>query len=77
MADKAQIEAAIKLLNENDYIAVPVTKGQMCLCDSCRENESQCRYGAFGYTCSNLLCINDFIKEQLDYKNLIANIKAE
>ena len=77
MADKAQIEAAIKLLNENDYIAVPVTKGQMCLCDSCREDKNQCRYGAFGYTCSNLLCINDFIKEQLDYKNLIANIKAE
>ena len=77
MADKAQIDAAIKLLNENDYIAIPVTKGQMCLCDSCREPESECRYGAFGYTCSNLLCINDFIKEQLDYKKLIANIKAE
>ena len=77
MADKAQIEAAIKLLNENDYIAIPVTKGQMCLCDACREPESECRYGAFGYTCSNLLCINDFIKEQLNYKELIANIKAE
>lgn len=76
-ADKEQIEAAIKLLNENDYIVVPVSKGQMCLCDSCKEPESECRYGAFGYTCSNLLCINRFIKDQLNYKELIANIKAE
>lgn len=77
MADNAQIEAAIKLLNENDYIAVPVNKGQMCLCDTCTEPESECRYGAYGYTCSNLLCINKFIKEQLDYKTLIAGIKPE
>ena len=75
--DKAQIEAAIKLLNENDYIAIPVSKGQMCLCDTCKEPESECRYGAFGYTCSNLLCINRFIEDQLNYKELIANIKAE
>ena len=77
MADKEQIEAAIKLLNENDYIVIPVTKGQMCLCDACKEPDTDCRYGAFGYTCSNLLCINTFIKDQIDYKNLISNIKAE
>lgn len=77
MDNKAKIKEAIKLLNENDYIVVPVSKGQMCLCDACRENESECRYGAFGYTCSNLLCINSLIKEQLDYKTLIASIKSE
>ena len=75
--DKTKLEAAIKLLNENDYIVVPVTKGQMCLCDACSEPESECRYGAFGYTCSNLLCINSFIKDQLDYKKLISDIKPE
>lgn len=77
MAEKKDIEAAIKLLNENDYIVIPVTKGQMCLCDSCQEAEAECRYGAFGYTCSNLLCINRFIKDQINYKELIANISGE
>lgn len=77
MADEREIQDAIKLLNENDYIVIPITKGQMCLCDSCTEPESECRYGAFGYTCSNLLCINKFIKEQINYKELIANISGE
>ena len=77
MADKEQLVAAIKLLNENEYIVIPITKGQMCLCDACRESDTNCRYGAFGYTCSNLLCINTFIKEQLNYTTLISNIKAE
>ncbi len=76
MSDETQnkINDAIRLLNENDYIVIPVNKGQMCLCDSCREPESECRYGAFGYTCSNLLCINKFIQEQIDYKTKIAEI---
>lgn len=76
MTDKEKIDEAIKLLNDNDFIVIPVTKGQMCLCDACKEPESTCRYGAFGYTCSNLLCINQFIKEQIDYKTLISNIDA-
>ncbi|HIT84548.1 MAG TPA: hypothetical protein IAA60_01450 [Candidatus Ornithomonoglobus intestinigallinarum] len=70
-----KIEAAKKLLNENEYIVIPVTKGQMCLCDGCKEQTYLCRYNSIGYTCSNLLCINDFIKEQLDYKTIIANIE--
>ncbi len=77
MAENERIAEAIKLLNENDYIVIPVTKGQMCLCDACKEPETDCRYGAFGYTCSNLLCINSFIKEQINYKELIANITAD
>ncbi len=77
MADKEKLAEAIKLLNENDYIVIPITKGQMCLCDACKEPETDCRYGAFGYTCSNLLCINSFIKEQIDYKELISNITAD
>ncbi len=75
MASEEEIEAAKKLLNENDYIVIPITKGQMCLCDACREPEQDCRYGAFGYTCSNLLCINKFIKDQINYKEIIANIE--
>lgn len=77
MADNEKIAEAIRLLNENDYIVIPVTKGQMCLCDACKEPEADCRYGAFGYTCSNLLCINKFIKEQINYKELIASITAD
>ena len=77
MANKEQLEAAIKLLNENEYIVLPVSKGQMCLCDSCREPDTNCRYGAFGYTCSNLICINALIKDQLDYQKLISTIKPE
>ncbi len=77
MADNKQLEDAIKLLNENDYIAIPITKGQMCLCDACKEPDTYCRYGAFGYTCSNLICLNQFIKEQIDYKSLISDIKTE
>lgn len=71
-----KIQEAIRLLNENDYIVLPVTKGQMCLCDSCREPVSECRYGAFGYTCSNLICINSLIKDQIDYKEKIAAISG-
>ena len=72
--NEQKIQEAIRFLNENDYIVIPVTKGQMCLCDACREPDTECRYGAFGYTCSNLLCINKFIKEQIDYKTKIAEI---
>lgn len=66
-----KIKDAIKLLNENDYIVLPVTKGQKHLCNGCREPQEQCRYSTLGYTCSNLLCINDFIKEQLDMADII------
>lgn len=70
-----EIEKAIKLLNGNEYVVIPVTKGQMCLCDGCMEDVSRCRYNAIGYACSNLLCINKYIKEQLDYKTIISQIK--
>lgn len=71
-----KLQEAIKLLNDNQYIVLPVTNGQICLCDMCRESEAGCRYGAFGYTCSNLICLNGIIKEQLDYKGIIANLNA-
>ena len=70
MNNDAQIQAAIKLLNENNYIVVPVTKGQVFLCDECRQNENECRYSTLGYTCSNLLCINTLIKSQLDTESI-------
>ncbi len=70
-----KIEEAKKLLNENEYVVVPVTKGQMCLCDGCTEKTSLCRYNAIGYTCTNLVCLNEYIKEQIDYKTIISNIE--
>ena len=70
-----KIEAAKKLLNENDYVVIPVTKGQMCLCDGCTEKVSFCRYNAIGYTCTNLVCLNEYIAKQIDYKTIIANIE--
>lgn len=70
-----KIEEAKKLLNENEYVVVPVNKGQMCLCDGCTEKVNLCRYNAIGYLCSNLVCLNPYIKEQLDYKTIIANIE--
>lgn len=75
MDKNEQIEAAKKLLNDNDYLVIPITKGQMCLCDGCREQTHLCRYNAIGYTCANLLCINKYIKEQINYKEIIANIE--
>lgn len=70
-----KIEEAKKLLNENDYVVVPVSKGQMCLCDGCTEQMNLCRYNAIGYTCANLICLNEYIKKQIDYKTIIANIE--
>ncbi|MDD6483676.1 MAG: hypothetical protein PUF72_03760 [Clostridiales bacterium] len=70
-----QIEEAKKLLNDNDYLVIPITKGQMCLCDGCREESYLCRYNAIGYTCTNLICLNQYIKEQINYKEIIANIE--
>ena len=70
-----EIEAAIKLLNEHDYIVMPVTKGQMCLCDGCTLDVAKCRYNSIGHACQNLQCINRFIKEQIDYKEIIAHIE--
>lgn len=61
-----ELKAAIELLNKNNYIAVPVSKGQMFLCEECNQNENECRYSTLGYTCSNLICLNRIIKEQLD-----------
>ncbi|MDD6763705.1 MAG: hypothetical protein PUD92_08810 [Clostridiales bacterium] len=72
-----KIQDAIKLLNDNKYLVIPVTNGQLCLCNACCEPETDCRYGAFGYTCSNLICINNYVKEQINYKDIIANIKTE
>lgn len=69
-----QINAAIKLLNENDYIVIPINKGQMCLCDNCTLIEEECRYNSIGHACANLTCINQYIKEQLDYKVVIDSI---
>jgi len=70
-----EIKAAIKLLNDNDYIVIPVTKGQMCLCDGCSLDVAKCRYNSIGHACQNLQCINRFIKEQIDYKEIIAHIE--
>ncbi len=61
-----KIKEAIELLNENNYIVLPITKGQKFLCSGCEQPEEKCRYSTLGYTCSNLICINDAIKEQLD-----------
>ncbi len=66
-----KIEQAIKLLNENNYIVLPITKGQMFLCDECNQPENECRYSTLGYTCSNLLCLNKFIKDQIDIDSII------
>lgn len=70
-----RIEEAKKFLNENDYVVIPVSKGQMCLCDGCIEQVSLCRYNAIGYTCTNLVCLNEYISDQIDYKSIIANIE--
>lgn len=66
-----KIKEAIKLLNDNDYIVIPVTKGQKYLCRDCSEPQEKCRYSTLGYTCSNLLCINDIVKEQLDMTEIV------
>ncbi len=70
MNSEAEIKNAIELLNKNNYIAIPVTKGQMFLCNECNQNESECRYSALGYTCSNLICLNKLILEQIDMEQL-------
>lgn len=60
-----EIQEAIRLLNENNYVVIPVTKGQVSLCDNCNQIEAECRYNAIGYACTNLRCLNPYIKEQL------------
>lgn len=70
-----KLKDAIKLLNDNDYIVIPISKGQMCLCDNCKQVEAECRYNSIGHACSNLVCINSHIKEQIDYKAIIADIE--
>ncbi len=66
----AEIKAAIELLNKNNYIAIPIVKGQMFLTEGCTQKESECRYCSLGYTCSNLICLNRHIAEQLDMGQL-------
>ena len=61
-----ELKKAVEILNKNNYIAIPVSKGQMLLCEDCNQNENECRYSTLGYTCSNLLCLNRIIKEQID-----------
>lgn len=70
-----ELANAIKILNKYDYIAIPISKGQMCLCDACTQDTSKCRYNSIGYTCTNLRCINEYIKEQIDYKSIISQIE--
>ena len=70
MNTEAEIKAAIELLNKNNYIAIPINKGQMYLCEGCTQPESECRYCSLGYTCSNLICLNKSIRAQLDMTQL-------
>ena len=70
-----ELANAIKILNKYDYIAIPISKGQMCLCDACTQDASKCRYNSIGYTCTNLRCINVYKKEQIDYKSIISQIE--
>ena len=67
-----ELENAIKILNKYDYIAIPVSKGQQSLCEKCRLDVSKCRYNSIGYACTNLRCLNEYIKEQLDLSALTA-----
>lgn len=66
-----EIKKALKILNDNNYIAIPITKGQVFLCEECNQNEEECRYSTLGYTCSNLICLNAIIKEQLNTEKII------
>ena len=66
-----EIKNALKVLNENNYIAIPISKGQIFLCNQCNQNESECRYSTLGYTCSNLICLNNIMKEQLDIDSIL------
>lgn len=66
----AKIKDAIKLLNENDYVVLPITKGQKFLCNGCNQPQEKCRYSTLGYTCSNLICLNNAINEQLDMSEI-------
>ncbi len=63
-----EIQKAIELLNKNSYVVIPVTKGQLSLCDNCNQAEAECRYNSIGYTCTNLRCLNPYIKEQIQVK---------
>lgn len=72
-----QIQDAIKLLNENNYIVIPVDKAQMALCKTCTSDVKWCRYNSIGYACSSLLCINKYIKEQIDYESKIASVMGD
>ena len=62
-----KIKEAIKLLNENDYIVIPVDKSQMAFCETCNADPKWCTYNSVGYACASLMCVNEFIKEQIDY----------
>lgn len=69
-----ELKKAIKVLNDNNYIAVPITKGQVFLCDQCNQDETECRYSTLGYTCSNLVCLNSLIKEQLNTEDILKTV---
>ena len=71
MNNETDIKNAIDLLNDNNYIVIPITKGQVFLCDECRQDETECRFSTLGYTCSNIVSINSLIKDQLDMKKIM------
>lgn len=72
-----KIKEAIKLLNDNDYIVIPVDKSQMAYCKTCDIDPKWCTYNSVGYACASLMCINKYIKEQIDYEPKIAPIMGE
>ena len=72
-----KIKDAIKLLNENDYIVIPVDKAQMAFCETCKADPKWCTYNSVGYACASLICVNEFIKEQVDYKSKIKSIMGD
>lgn len=72
-----EIKKAIELLNKNNYIVLPVDKSQMAFCKTCTSDPKWCTYNSVGYACASLVCLNEYIKEQIDYEDIIAPIMGE
>ena len=72
-----EIKKAIQLLNKNNYIVLPVDKSQMAFCKTCTTDPKWCTYNSVGYACASLVCVNKYIKEQIDYEKIIAPIMGE
>ncbi len=72
-----QIEEAVKCVNSHGKIAISLEERQLYLNSMCRENPKNCTYDEMGFSCPNLICVNEYIGRQFSDEYMREHLKTD